>query len=230
MPYPGPFHRLVLMGDLYSDTFNTTLSIVPVSGTGTIGLPPPQDLLTPLESVISAFWAAGTVSGGAAILPGARLTGFKLNSIGPDGRYTENETHEHTYSSPIPGGGLTVAPAQLATVVTIRTSADRGLASKGRMFLPVCDGFTSVGSDGRAAAGNALRVAQAVADWFEAINAVYVAQESGDEELGRVGVASDRSGGMFRTATRVTVGRVTDTVRSRRNRQIEDPEEALITI
>jgi hypothetical protein len=151
---------------------------------------------------------------------------FKLNFIGPDGLYVANETFEYTYQNPVPGGGQFNAPAQLATVVTLRTAVDRGRASKGRMFLPVCGGFQAVGDDGRASATDAENVADRMAALFTVINGVYAAAESGDEARGVVGVASNIGSGTFRRVTHVTVGRVTDTVRSRRNKQLEAPIES----
>jgi hypothetical protein len=61
---------------------------------------------------------------------------------------------------------------------------------------------------------------------FTVINGVYAAAESGDEARGVVGVASNIGSGTFRRVTHVTVGLVTDTVRSRRNKQLEAPIES----
>lgn len=229
MSYPAPFHRLVLIGTLFNDIFNTSLSIIPRSGTGIIGLPPAADVLPAVAAIFQSRWSTGGAGGGLGVHVNARLTSVKLNAIGTDGRYADDDTNEHIYTTPIPGGGSFNVPPQLATVVTLRTSAERGRASKGRMFLPVCEGFQLIETDGRAQASTATRVATATRTIFNEINAAYAAQVSGDEAIGRVGVASSIGAGTFREVTRVTVGRVTDTVRSRRNRQIEDPEEALLT-
>jgi hypothetical protein len=228
MSYPAPFHRLVLMGNLYSDTFNTTLSIVRVSGSGTLDLPLPSEVLDGVKSAIEDYWSIATGAGGPGIHANALLTGFKLNQIGTDGKYTRPETTEYTWGAPRPGGGTGNYPAQLATVATIRTAIERGLASKGRMFLPVCNGFGTVATDGRATDAAATQVATATAGLFKKINDVYAAAKSGDEYLGKVGVASDKGAGAFQVATRVTVGKVTDTVRSRRNKQVEAPMEVTV--
>lgn len=229
MVYAAPFHRLVLMGTLFDDTFNTTLSIIRKPGTGTLDLPLPEDVLSGVRIAIEGFWSIMTSGGGAGIHGAALLTGFKLNQIGVDGKYTRPETTEYTWGSPRPGGGVAgTYPAQLATVATLRTDVPRGRGSKGRMFLPVCDGFGDVETDGRASTSAAQGVANAVRDFIVDINAAYAAAQSGDEYLGVVGVASNVGVGVSREVTSITVGRVTDTIRSRRNRQTEDPQVAAI--
>lgn len=229
MVYPAPFHRLVIMGTLYADVFNTTLSIVPIPGTGTIsmGLVTPT-LLADVAAVVGAWWP-GAGANQPHITQAARLTGIKLNLIGPDGRYLGPETMEHTYPAPIAGGVSTNPPPQLAVVATIRTAEPRGLASKGRMYLPPANGFyTPLATDGRASDVSALRVATAMTTLFDGINDVYNALPVTDAARGRVGVASDRLAGQFRVATEVSVGRVVDTMRSRRNKLDEAPEFATI--
>lgn len=228
MVYARPFHRLVIAGDLFADTFNTTLSIIEKPGSeGSMGLPLPTELLGGINLAIQDFWGTFPSGSGPGIHQAAIYKSFKLNLIGTDGKYMRDETTEYIAATPTPGGGQTGPfPAQLATVVTLRTAAERGRASKGRMFLPVCDGFGVVAADGRAAQAAAERVANATAALVADINAVYAAAVSGDESLGVVGVVSNIGTGTQREVTSITCGRVTDTIRSRRNKQIEAPEEA----
>lgn len=222
MSYPAPFHRLVLIGSIYEETFNTSLSIIPVGGT--IGLPHPDEVESALTTAIVQFW--GGFSGTSAqITQRAVVTSYKLNLIGTDGRYFNDGPGNEVILSGTVGGGAFAPPAQLATVATLRTTADRGLASKGRMFLPACAGYQDVDTNGQAATSAATRVAGAVRQFFIDINAAYAAAQSGDEALGRVGVASDKGVGQFRQVTKVAVGRVPDTMRSRRGKLDEDPFE-----
>jgi hypothetical protein len=215
MAYPGMFHRLVIAGSLYNDIWNTSLSIVPPSGSGS-GMPAVTDArLAAVAADVSNWWTGG---GAFGLIPisSASVKSIKLNRIGPDGLYQDNETKEHIYPVPLVGGGSPGAPPQLAVVATLRTDVERGLASKGRMYLPPCAGFTSMQADGRAQAGDALRVAGRVINLVQFLNTTYGAD-------GKVGVASSTRGGAFRIVQRVTVGRVVDTMRSRRSTQIEAP-------
>jgi hypothetical protein len=137
--------------------------------------------------------------------------------------------HEALITSGNAGAGTTYAPAQISCVLSLRTAVERGLASKGRMYLPTVDGFGIVGpSDGLASASDVTRTSQACSAFITAINAAYVAT-GGDFLNGKVGVASDKGAGAFRVVTRVSVGRVPDTMRSRRHSLIENPIYTAVT-
>lgn len=229
MPYSHPFHRLVLFGSIYADTFNTSLSIVNSSGAADPLQEPDSALLALVRPAIEEFWMTLVANGGAGITSAAKIEGFKLNRIGTDGKYLDNETHEHLFTPPgWPGGQVSTPPAQLSTVVTLRTFKERGLASKGRMYLPSCSGFEALGTDGLATIANAQRVATATANFIDDINIAYRDWDDGTASRGQVGVASNRGVGAFELVNRVTVGRVPDTMRSRRNKLDEDPQSAAV--
>lgn len=219
MTYPGFFHRLVLMGTLYQDTFNTSLSIIP-SGIGDFGasVEVTPTLLADVAADVGAWWNNATAGAGSGAIQSARLTGIKLNRINAAGKYQDATTYEHTYTSPIAGINSAVIAPQLAVVATLRTAIPRGRASKGRMYLPPTQAIgTLVAGDGRSSAAQALTQANGVKALIVALNATY-ASEGG----GIVGVASDAGTGAFQAVTEVSVGRVPDTIRSRRNKQDED--------
>lgn len=221
MAYPAAFHRLVVLGTLYTDErFNFTMSIVPTGGGD---LPPVDQSLCDAVTAHVASWF-GTSGGGTTgpgIISQARMTGAKLNRIGPDGKYADPETVETILGSPIPGAGSALIPAQLACAVTLQTAVPRGRGSKGRFYLPVLNTFSSVGADGRMTSTQADQLAGACA---------YLINEINDEYAGvaRVGVASNIGAGIFRPAVTVRVGRVPDTIRSRRSSLPEAWEEAAI--
>lgn len=223
MVYPGHFHRLVMYGGLYSDVFNTSLSIVPMTSDQA---PAVSDaLLNAVATACSDFWASGGGSN-ISITGSAILKGVKLNRILPDGHYAETVTKDKLYGTPFPGGGSTGHPPQLSVVATLRTAAERGLASKGRMYLPSITGFQQLQADGRALVGTANLVVSNVILLIRAINAAYASNGGPGGTTMRVGVASGTRGGQFREVTRVSCGRVPDTMRSRRNKQAEAPLEA----
>lgn len=227
MTYPDPFHRLVIIGTIYNDVWNTSLSIIPRAGSGTIGLDQVEASdLTAIASIVSA-WFAPDMPTGVGFPSNVKLTGIKLNRINETGHYADPVSREHTYPSPISGGGGAVnVAAQLALAATLRTAVPRGRGSKGRMFLPQPAALTQsqLGADGRLTTANATTVANAVRTLIVNINAAYGTMQSGDEQLGRVGVASNAGEGIFREVTQVSVGRVPDTIRSRRSKLIEDAQ------
>ena len=221
MPYPGEFVRLVILGELYSDVFNTTLSIVP-SALGEISMPSVnQATLEAVAAAVETWWENPTAGTGARAINQSRLTGIKLNRIGADGRYMDSPTMEFTYPTPIAGTSTGTAAPQLSLVATLRTALARGRGSKGRMYLPPTAPLLSVGADGRVTVGNATDQANAVRTLINAVNGEYIA-------IGRVGVASDAGAGRFEHVTSVSVGRVIDTMRSRRSAQEEDYQTVVL--
>lgn len=228
MPYPAPFHRIVAIGTLYSDVFNFSLSIIPRTGTGIIGLPPAADMLDPVTTAIRTWFGDSTASGGLSISSSAKLTSVKVNAIGTDGLYADNETNELILTTPEAGGGTAGIPPQLSIAATLRTAVPRGAGSKGRFYPPPSALCVGLGTDGRITAANAALYATGVKTLLDAINAQYALAESGDEATGRVGVASNVGGGVFREATTVSIGRTVDTIRSRRNRIPEDYQDTAL--
>jgi hypothetical protein len=222
MPYPKIFHRLVLFGTLYGDTWNTSLSIVP-SGLGEIVMPEPTDqFLADVAADVGPGWfGKATAQGGSNTIGSAYLLGIKLNRIGPDGKYADNSAHTYTYGAPLGGeGGAAVVAPQLTTVATLRTAIERGPGSKGRMYLPPVAWIPALGPDGRLTNAQATAIATTTKNLIVLLNTRYGS--------GRVGVASNVGSGRFEHVTRVTVGRVVDTMRTRRNKQREEPQAVAI--
>lgn len=221
MPYPGEFVRLVLIGDLYTDRFNATLSIVP-SALGEISMPAVNEAtLDAVAAAVRAWWVNAGAGVGPAAISSARLTSIKLNRIGPDGRYMDNEAMEHVFTTPAPGTNNGTVAAQLSLAATLRTAVTRGRGSKGRIYLPPTFSVQSIGADGRVTASAATVHANSVKALITAVNNEYLA-------IGRVGVASDAGAGRFEHVTHVSVGRVVDTIRSRRSALDEDYQDVTV--
>lgn len=215
--YPAPFHRLVLIGTLYTDTFNTTVSMIPgLSGT----VPAVTDeLLDEVRTVVATWFPKTVASTGCQIISEAKLTSIKLNRIGTDGLYMDPEPKEWVYTTPISGGGSSRPPGQLSHVVTLRGLNERARAGKGRMYIPTTDPCGSVGTDGRLSAANALDQAEGVATLLHALDDAYLA--AGVNAV--AGIASKTGSGAFQALRNLSCGRVVDTMRSRRNKLDEDP-------
>jgi hypothetical protein len=217
MAYSAPFWRLVLIGDLYTDVFNTTLSLVPSGGSAPAVTQADADALA---TAITTFWAQDTTGGGWNITASARLTGWKLNRIGTDGRYMDPGTIEHVLPSPVAGGGPIGAAPQLAQAATIRGANERAAAGRGRMFFPVSAYGMSVESDGRISSAEAGVLAQIFHGFLQNIDGVLI-----DRSIPLLaGIASKTGAGAFQVMSRVSVGRTVDTIRSRRNRLPEAAE------
>lgn len=96
---------------------------------------PSQADLDSVAAAIATFWEAGT----AAIAPQYQLTFLRLARIDTDGSYVPNiPSIDHGYSPLVGGGGTNgyMYPLQVAHVATLLTQVTRGLAYKGRIYLP----------------------------------------------------------------------------------------------
>lgn len=219
MTYAGSFHRLVMIGDLYADIFNTTMTIIPTTGGS---LPAVSDaLLEDVADVVGDWWPniISTTPSGLSFSTHSVLTSIKLNRINASGHYQDSTAKEHIYPTPIPGINGGNFPPQLTVVASLRGAAPRALAGKGRMFFPLnAPTFSGLGTDGRLTSATATGYATAVKDLIMSIAGVYTS----NGVSGVVGIASKVGGGAFQAADIVTVGRTVDTMRSRRNKLPEE--------
>jgi hypothetical protein len=225
MPYPSSFYKLVIGGTHVTETWNTGLSIY-----ATTTKPVDASILATVASAVSTWWSAvGTT--GLQANGTLRLTYIKLNRINTDGHYQDGVSNTHIYPSPVAGGGTSTGAApQLSAVVSLRTLYDRGLANRGRMFLPPVTGFTAPASGTLlVATTDAVRVASSVSSLINNVNAAFAAWGSGDL-TGHVAIMSNSGAGQARLVNRVLVGRVIDTMRSRRAQVAEDYQASTIAV
>jgi hypothetical protein len=208
MTYAHPFLRLVVIGGLYDtsapgvagETFSFSLSLIPDDDSGTPGTVPttvPAALITALSTF---FTESGMISSNAIIRT------VKLNLIGVDGRYENQETVLDELEDPIQGTSSERPAPQVALVVSLGTDFTRGRAHAGRFYLPT-PGF-ALSTAGVITEGQQAQVAQAAWAFIEDIVTAVPGW--------RVGVVSDLGAGTERPVTHVRVGRVYDTIRSRR--------------
>lgn len=139
----------------------------------------------------------------------------KLNRIGTNGKYMDNEAFETVLPGPVAGSSANSIPAQVAHAVTLQTGIARGRGSKGRFYLPPLGTHATLGTDGRITTTVRDQLATACVALIDDINDVYAG-------AGAVGVASDVGSGVHAAAVEVRVGRVPDTIRSRRSSLAED--------
>lgn len=206
MAYPMNFLRLVAIGTLYNaETFSWSISLSPEDSSADAPAAVPAGVI----SAITAFHTSNLVALGS----GARLTMVKLNEIGRDGRYvSQGDTVWHEFATPVAGIGTTNHPAQCSLAVTLRTDAARGRASSGRFYIPYIG--ATLQADGRLAVAAATDVANAATTMLEALETALPGWA--------VSVMSNIGEGTRRRVSHVEVGRVVDTIRSRRTSLEED--------
>lgn len=200
MVYPTSFLRLVAIGTLYErETFTYSLSLAPEGGGGT----PPSVVPQGVIDALTTFHTNVQVGCGDE----AVLTAIKLNEIGPNGRYvSQSDTVMHEFETGIEGGAPATLPAQCALAITLRTDIKRGRAHSGRFFIPRIGG--PVGSDGFVPTPQVTALVEASTLLLNSINAAVPGY--------KVAVMSDIGTGARRFVRNVEVGRVVDTIRSRR--------------
>ena len=199
MPYSQPFLRVVFSGTLYfTEEFSFGLSLVRIApGTDDPPTVVPQGII----DAVTDLWADQVICGAAA------LTTIKVNEIGTNGRYTQDETVEYEFDPPIAGGSSSVyTPPQIAYCVSLATASRRGPAHAGRFYLPVPS--RPIGNSGMLSDTERARYQTAV-DTF--LGEVY------QSVIGYgIGVVSKIGAGAQRRVTHARYGRVLDTIRSRR--------------
>lgn len=214
MTYPRPFLRLVASGTLYAvESWSWSLSMIPdFDNTPT----------APEEVPAGVITAVQTFHTSAGIGSDARLNTVKLNEIDANGRYVDQDsTVLHDYALPgVAGTGPSGLVPQIAWAVTLRTAATRGLAHSGRFYVPLP--AVSVAEGGVVGTSAAVALADDAATLINDLNAAVPGW--------RVGVVSDVRTGAARPVTRVEVGRVLDTVRSRRTNLPENHQQATVAI
>lgn len=172
------------------------------------------DILEGLMSDLQARFVADAGSTGLGYSSAVDLRWGKFNKIGPDGRYASaTETHVLDLPAPVPGLQTPAASIpQVALAVSWGTGRARGPASRGRIYVPMPQQVPQL-TTGRL---TAAQTAKAADNWAALL------QEWGDEPgidmSGLVpSVVSSVGTGAAEPITRVRVGDVLDTMRSRRN-------------
>lgn len=206
MVYHDPFRRLVFSGTLYGTEGWSMGLTMGHEGLGDGTNPSSVD-----EAIVTA--ATAFFSSWAVAAP-VHLTTIKYNLIGVNGRYYEpTASTRYDYAEPIVGGATSALPIPQATVcVSLMTSNSRGPAHAGRFFMP--GPGVSCTTDGRLTVANATNFASLATDFLNDLNAVDTSYLAA--------VVSNVGIGAQNLIDHVRVGRVIDTMRSRRTSLVED--------
>lgn len=137
----------------------------------------------------------------------AHLTSVKCALIDVTGHYpAASAPGIHAYVPPIAGSGPANAIPQATIAVTLLTDIPRGRASSGRFYLPPTS--PGIQSDGRITVAVRDALAGRAKDWLNAVR--------GNILVGEILVMSGLGTGTTGVVDRIGVGRVVDTMRSRR--------------
>lgn len=200
--------RLVWSGSLFTDE----------SWSCSLHFNGPVGPLVPALSFEAALKAWFTRAG-SRISDAAKLEEIKFNSIDPiTGRYALPVSN-NAVSFPVVSGVSAAAPGQLTLAITTRTALARGRAHAGRFYPPTGQPAVALDASGREATTVAQSMAQSAADLIVALNLV-------DPTF--TACVFSRAGQVQEPITHVAVGRVYDTIRSRRTSISEDYQEAAV--
>lgn len=212
MAFPEVHYLLAWGGTLGAETWVNTLRLS--DGFALADQAEEESALAEFADVITTWHEGGGVVGSRA-----RLGWVKLNRVGVDGRYVRDYTNLLEIATPVAGGQAPLYPNQVSLVATLETGATRGLASRGRLFIP-CPATPLVAVDGLLSTAVAQGAATAAATFLSGLNAA-VANMA-------VEVYSNTRTGAHRPVTTVSVGRVLDTMQSRRTSLPEERQAAAV--
>nr|CRY96751.1 hypothetical protein [uncultured prokaryote] len=165
-------------------------------------------------------------SAGAKVSGMARLDWVKLNAIDTDGSYLDksntNLVEYPTDTAPTGGSGAMDWP-QISVCVSFRTDVSRGLAARGRLYVPA---VVSKSGAGRVGAADCLTMATAAKDLLEELRdmpQLLIGGQLAPCVVSRgLRTGPDTWGpGVARYIRRSEVGDVADTQRRRRNELVE---------
>jgi hypothetical protein len=201
MTYAQKFLRLVSSGTLYGvEQFSWSLSLIDVEESAS----PPTVVPPAVIAAISTYHSSMSTS----ITQEAKLKTIKLNEIGVDGRYTRPNTVRHDLTVPLGGGSGGYPIAQSSICVSLATPIARGHAHAGRFYLP--PSTYANGADGCLTSTAVNGISQATKTMLEAVNASLAPF--------KVAVMSNVGMGTYQIVTAIKLGRVVDTIRSRRTK------------
>ena len=204
MAYPGE-HYLVAFGGPLRGGEVWTMGLRMTAPAPAGGEGPTRLALDALHAALKAWWISGVSSNAAG------LAWSKLNRILPSGKYADAYTIRKDEATPVYNNVSVQYPNQIALVATLTTGLTRGMACRGRMFFPV-PAVVMEDSDGRLSTAAATAAATKVKQLLDNLNAA--------TDGCRIGVYSKGglSGvGAARPVIGVEVGRVLDTMRTRRS-------------
>jgi hypothetical protein len=215
MPYLHRFTRVTISGTAFggAEEWSTGFNMGEVDADATM---PDQGLADAVRDAWRAFMIKPTTSISAVY----EATLVKVSSVGTDGKSNAADTVYANFPVVTKGVNGERHPAQIALVATLLGVPARGVASKGRMYLPGV--FSGVGLDGKISTQTSLDIAtnlrQFLFDVAQYAGTPNVPMLASPGSLNRDGTPRlGGSGPKNSQITAVKVGNVFDTQRRRRN-------------
>lgn len=218
MAHPHPFIKVVAEGSLYgTEAFSFGFHIVQAPTVAEDQLPAvSQELADQIGNLVRTYFN-GAAPNGLSITAMAKLERVKVNRIGRDGRYMDPDSVEHVVNPAIAGRSSVQPPPQLALAVSlIGNENPRGLAGRGRFYLPPMTGMDSVTADGKIGPTAIPLVVSATQKLIRDVNALFKGLGVQYAYVGNTSSGSSGRPGRQQVVSEIRVGNVCDTVRSRR--------------
>lgn len=180
------------------------------------------DAVNPTQLTANAFltaWETFFKSSNANIANSYKTVGVRVALMNEDGKM--DPAHNFYAYPTVPFSGFNPAspmPAQISLVASLQARPDRGLASKGRMFLPGVN--ASCDTSGRISGTTTTNIATQLDTMFTALNAGF---DTGGYLINasKGGTGVNGPAPVNRRVEDILVGNVYDTQRRRRNQLTE---------
>lgn len=214
---PRPFERKVNKVTIYGSSFGGQ----EIWTTGFYIGAPGTDALVPSESTAAAIKTAWATFCGATDVVMSymwKTEGVKVAHMNQDGSTDLDAVVNSPYTTPVEGGSGQIGyPPQVSLVATLLADNGRGLAGKGRMYLPgIAAGLDTTGHIGGTQHQN---IANRLAAFFGEVEASFDGGQVINASHGRAPFTGSTATNRF--VTHVRVGNVYDTQRRRRNSLVE---------
>jgi hypothetical protein len=222
LPYAHQVKRVTISGTSFggAEQWSTGFYV------GAVG----ADVSNPTQAFADAIRTAWTTffqSTGAAIGNLWKTDNVKVAQVGTDGKTNLSNVVYAPYGTPIVGGNAAAAfPPQIALVASLENAGARGLAAKGRMYLPGVS--AAVNGSGQIATAGVTGITTAMKTFLDAVNAaaptgerVILASQGRRVKQPDGSYAVTPGTAVNADVNRVRVGSVYDTQRRRRNQLVE---------
>lgn len=167
-----------------------------------------------IEAALFAFYGSGHFSSAV------HVTGWRGYQIGPNGRTVAGTKRVVDLASPTSGGGTHRYPPQVACVISLISDAE-GPAQRGRIYLPIPN-LATLGTTLEMVSGDADALLATFKTYIEALlDAMYTVSVAGEGLIN----ASPSGDGVNAEVTLYKCGLALDTMRSRRNKLLENYQE-----
>ena len=190
------------------------------------------DVVAPGAQNIGAAWQSFFGLAANAFSSSYKTTQIKVAAINTNGTTDTDKIDYYTFPTPISGGGsATLLPPQISLAATLTSDNQRGLASKGRMYLPGINTAVQT-TDGHLISSYVATLTTNFKTFLDAVNAAQ--GTSGKIILASKGhkVANSNPveylAGRSAWVTGCRIGNVYDTQRRRRNGLVETYEARVL--